>query len=106
MMRREGEVLFNGAKMEKHMKRAIGYVMQDDLLYESLTVYETVRVGNLIALVFPRWCTLRIRSTTVHSSNSCCASNEALLCAIMAPTLHKVGYVQEWQAGILGCRSR
>lgn len=43
MMRREGEVLFNGAKMEKHMKRAIGYVMQDDLLYESLTVFEVVR---------------------------------------------------------------
>lgn len=42
MMSREGEVLFNGAKMEKHMKRAIGYVMQDDLLYESLTVFEVV----------------------------------------------------------------
>lgn len=43
MMSREGEVLFNGAKMEKHMKRAIGYVMQDDLLYESLTVFEVVK---------------------------------------------------------------
>ena len=43
MMRREGDVLFNGKPMEKRMKRSIGYVMQDDLLYEALTVFEVVR---------------------------------------------------------------
>ena len=48
MMKREGEVLFNGAKMEKNMKRMIGYVMQDDLLYESLTVFEVVRAFQFI----------------------------------------------------------
>ena len=42
MMRREGDVLFNGRPMEKRMKRSIGYVMQDDLLYEALTVFEVV----------------------------------------------------------------
>ena len=38
-----GEVLYNGKKLNKRAKRQVGYVMQDDLLYESLTVYETVR---------------------------------------------------------------
>ncbi len=44
MMRREGDLLFNGKPAEKKLKRSIGYVMQDDLLYEALTVYEVVRV--------------------------------------------------------------
>ena len=43
MMRREGDLLFNGKPAEKKLKRSIGYVMQDDLLYEALTVYEVVR---------------------------------------------------------------
>jgi hypothetical protein len=43
MMRREGDVLFNGKPAEKKLKRSIGYVMQDDLLYEALTVFEIVR---------------------------------------------------------------
>lgn len=38
-----GEVLYNGRPLNKRAKRQVGYVMQDDLLYESLTVYETVR---------------------------------------------------------------
>ena len=44
MMRREGDLLFNGKPAEKKLKRSIGYVMQDDLLYEALTVYEVVRL--------------------------------------------------------------
>ena len=44
MMRREGDVLFNGKPAEKKLKRSIGYVMQDDLLYEALTVFEIVRL--------------------------------------------------------------
>ena len=39
-----GEVLYNGKPLNKRAKRQVGYVMQDDLLYESLTVYETVRL--------------------------------------------------------------
>ena len=38
----QGEVLYNGRPLNKRAKRQVGYVMQDDLLYESLTVYETV----------------------------------------------------------------
>ena len=33
-MRIGGRVLFNGARLNKSMKRKIGFVMQDDLLYE------------------------------------------------------------------------
>lgn len=33
-MRIEGQVLFNGGRLDKKMKRNIGFVMQDDLLYE------------------------------------------------------------------------
>lgn len=40
-----GEVLYNGKKLNKRAKRQVGFVMQDDLLYESLTVYETVRLS-------------------------------------------------------------
>ena len=42
-MKMSGEVLYNGRPLNKRAKRQVGYVMQDDLLYESLTVYETVR---------------------------------------------------------------
>eukprot|EP00208_Stichococcus_sp_RCC1054_P005101 CAMPEP_0206134880 /NCGR_PEP_ID=MMETSP1473-20131121/285_1 /ASSEMBLY_ACC=CAM_ASM_001109 /TAXON_ID=1461547 /ORGANISM="Stichococcus sp, Strain RCC1054" /LENGTH=319 /DNA_ID=CAMNT_0053526513 /DNA_START=225 /DNA_END=1181 /DNA_ORIENTATION=+ len=42
MMRKEGEVRFNGAPPNKSMKRSLGYVMQDDLMYESLTVFEVL----------------------------------------------------------------
>ena len=33
-MRVEGSVLFDGAPLTKDKKRWVGYVMQDDLLYE------------------------------------------------------------------------
>jgi len=29
-----GRVIFNGSPLNKNMKRKIGFVMQDDLLYE------------------------------------------------------------------------
>ncbi|PNH02532.1 ABC transporter G family member 26, partial [Tetrabaena socialis] len=40
--RLEGTITFNGAKMNKAVKRKLGYVMQDDLLFAELTVYETL----------------------------------------------------------------
>ena len=46
-MKMSGEVLYNGKPLNKRAKRQVGYVMQDDLLYESLTVYETVRPGAI-----------------------------------------------------------
>lgn len=33
-MRIKGEVTFNGEPLTKKVKRKVGYVMQDDLLYE------------------------------------------------------------------------
>ena len=50
MMRREGDLLFNGKPAEKRLKRSIGYVMQDDLLYEALTVFEVVRCPSCLSL--------------------------------------------------------
>ena len=49
-MRVSGQVLFNGQPLTKSMKRKIGYVMQDDLLYESLTVYETLYYAAMLRL--------------------------------------------------------
>ena len=51
IMRREGDVLFNGKAMQKSMKRSIGYVMQDDLLYEALTVFEVVSCTGLFLML-------------------------------------------------------
>ncbi|KAK9820397.1 hypothetical protein WJX72_009913 [[Myrmecia] bisecta] len=50
MMIKEGEVTFNGSKLNKRLKRQIGYVLQDDLLYESLTVYETLYYAAMLRL--------------------------------------------------------
>lgn len=46
----EGDVLFNGQPLSKRTKRRIGYVMQDDLLFESLTVYETLFYAAMLRL--------------------------------------------------------
>ncbi|GLI63140.1 hypothetical protein VaNZ11_006048 [Volvox africanus] len=48
--RLEGSVTFNGAKMSKTLKRKLGYVMQDDLLFAELTVYETLYFAALLRL--------------------------------------------------------
>lgn len=48
--RREGTVTFNGSKLTKDVKRRIGFVMQDDLLFESLTVYETLYYAAMLRL--------------------------------------------------------
>jgi len=37
----EGVITFNGQELTKSIKRRVGFVMQDDLLFESLTVYES-----------------------------------------------------------------
>lgn len=49
-MKVKGVVKFNGEKLDKSMKRKIGFVMQDDLLYESLTVYETLYFAAMLRL--------------------------------------------------------
>ena len=46
----DGKVLFNGRQLTKQVKRRIGYVMQDDMLFESLTVYETLYYAAMLRL--------------------------------------------------------
>ena len=45
-----GAILFNGAPLTKRAKRQLGFVLQDDLLYESLTVAETLRYAAALRL--------------------------------------------------------
>ena len=45
-----GGVLFNGDPLTKGAKRQLGFVLQDDLLYESLTVYETLYFAAMLRL--------------------------------------------------------
>lgn len=45
-----GDILFNGAPQTKRAKRQLGFVLQDDLLYESLTVAETLHFAAALRL--------------------------------------------------------
>ncbi|KAJ9515493.1 hypothetical protein QJQ45_016484 [Haematococcus lacustris] len=46
----EGNILINGERMSKAMRRRIGFVLQDDVLYETLTVLETLTYAGLLRL--------------------------------------------------------
>ncbi|KAL4427647.1 hypothetical protein ABPG75_001736 [Micractinium tetrahymenae] len=48
--RQEGQVLFNGHKLTKRIKRQIGFVLQDDLLYATLSVHETLFFAAMLRL--------------------------------------------------------
>ena len=41
---------FNGRALTKRLRRSIGFVLQDDLLYENLTVYETLYYAAMLRL--------------------------------------------------------
>ena len=45
-----GDILFNGTPQTKRAKRQLGFVLQDDLLYESLTVAETLHFAAALRL--------------------------------------------------------
>lgn len=69
MMQKEGAINFNGSPPNKNMKRSMGFVMQDDLLYESLTVFEVLFYAAQLRL--PRTMSKadkRIRVETVITS--------------------------------------
>ncbi|GBF99558.1 ABC transporter G family member-like [Raphidocelis subcapitata] len=51
-VRTSGRVTVNGQAFSKQAKRRVGFVLQDDLLYETLTVEETL--GYAAALRLPR----------------------------------------------------
>lgn len=50
LMTAEGDMLFNGKPLDKAMKRRVGFVLQDDLMYESLTVEETLYYAAMLRL--------------------------------------------------------
>jgi ABC-type multidrug transport system ATPase subunit len=37
-----GTILFNGRPLSRQIKRNVGFVLQEDLLFDSLTVHETL----------------------------------------------------------------
>ena len=64
-MRVVGDVCINGAKYDKNTLKAMsGYVMQDDLVMPTLTVYETLMYTS--ALRMPRYCTYADREARVE----------------------------------------
>eukprot|EP00803_Ostreobium_quekettii_P006485 evm.model.scf_157.4 EVM.evm.TU.scf_157.4 scf_157:83416-93168(-) len=50
LMDAEGDILFNGKPLDKAMKRRVGFVLQDDLMYASLTVEETLYFAAMLRL--------------------------------------------------------
>eukprot|EP00803_Ostreobium_quekettii_P011326 evm.model.scf_570.3 EVM.evm.TU.scf_570.3 scf_570:75122-78373(+) len=50
LMEADGDILFNGRPLNKAMKRRIGFVLQDDLMYASLTVEETLYYAAMLRL--------------------------------------------------------
>ncbi|WIA20339.1 hypothetical protein OEZ85_006170 [Tetradesmus obliquus] len=60
-----GKVTSNGSRFTKAAKRRVGFVLQDDLLYESLTVWETL--GYAAALRLPRGMSAAQRAERVEA---------------------------------------
>ncbi|KAF5828872.1 hypothetical protein DUNSADRAFT_16957 [Dunaliella salina] len=61
----EGQILVNGEKFTKATRKRIGFVLQDDVLYETLTVYETLMYAGMLRL--PRTMTKAEKSARVEA---------------------------------------
>ena len=94
----EGDILFNGEPLSRKIKRDIGFVLQDDLLFDSLTVHETLlyaarlRLPRDIPLCAPpaahvhfeaKAHTLQGAKHSLHMCISCAAAHNALGAASM-----------------------
>jgi ABC-type multidrug transport system ATPase subunit len=64
-VRTTGKVTVNGEHFSKAQKRRVGFVLQDDLLYETLTVWETLSFAA--ALRLPRHMTAAQRTERVEA---------------------------------------
>jgi ABC-type multidrug transport system ATPase subunit len=64
-VRTTGKVTVNGEHFSKAQKRRVGFVLQDDLLYETLTVWETLSFAA--ALRLPRAMTAAQRHERVEA---------------------------------------
>jgi ABC-type multidrug transport system ATPase subunit len=86
LMSTSGKVLFSGHPLSHQVKRNIGYVLQDDLLFEALTVEETLlytarlRMSKDIPLCVPQL------SFVVRSI--CYASSQLHVCLMYLCTMH------------------
>eukprot|EP01026_Neomeris_dumetosa_P031549 TRINITY_DN2500_c0_g1_i3.p1 TRINITY_DN2500_c0_g1~~TRINITY_DN2500_c0_g1_i3.p1 ORF type:complete len:686 (+),score=50.56 TRINITY_DN2500_c0_g1_i3:130-2187(+) len=50
MVKQQGQVLFNGKHLTKNVKRNLGFVLQDDLLFPTLNVLETLTFAAYLRL--------------------------------------------------------
>ena len=80
-----GRTSFNGYEMSKPIRRSIGYVSQDDLLYESLTVYETLYYAALLRL--PKFMTKEEKLGRVEAVISALGLNKCRDTLIGKPSL-------------------
>ena len=66
----EGNILFNGRPLSRKIKRDVGFVLQDDLLFDALTVNETLMYAARLRL--PRttsMCVTRLMAPGRHVAN-------------------------------------